>query len=68
MKIEISALGAKLDAGDSQGYGTWVSTMELEDQYPPFYLSIILKSYLARKRRLADSKRKLADTQTDTLT
>ena len=42
----------------------------MEDQYPPIYLSIILKSYLARKRRLADgdTKRKLADTQTDTLT
>ena len=42
----------------------------LEDQYPVIYLSIILKSYLARKRRLADgdTKRKLADTQTDTLT
>ena len=43
----------------------------MEDQYPPIYLSIILKSYLARKRRLADgdTKRKLADTQiTDTET
>ena len=42
----------------------------MEDQYPPIYISIILKSYLARKRRLADgdTKRKLADTQTDTLT
>ena len=42
----------------------------MEDQFPPIYLSIILKSYLARKRRLADgdTKRKLADTQTDTLT
>ena len=36
----------------------------MEDQY---LQSIILKSYLARKRRLADgdTKRKLADTQTD---
>jgi len=42
----------------------------MEDQYPLIYLSIILKSYLVRKRRLADgdTKRKLADTQTDTLT
>ena len=42
----------------------------MEDQYPPIYLSIILKSYLARKRRLADGDtiRKLANTQTDTLT
>ena len=41
----------------------------MEDQYPPIYLSIILKSYFARKRRLADgdTKSKLADTQTDTL-
>ena len=40
----------------------------MEDQYPLIYLSIVLKSYLARKRRLADGdiKRKLADTQTDT--
>ena len=39
----------------------------MEDQYPPIYLSIILKSHLARKRRSADgeTKRKLADTQTD---
>ena len=27
---------------------------KVEDQYPLIYLSIILKSYLARKRRLAD--------------
>ena len=42
----------------------------MEDQYPPIYISVILKSYLSRKRRLADgdTKRKLADTQTDTLT
>ena len=42
----------------------------MEDQYPPIYYHIILKSYLARKRRLADgdTKRKLAGTQTDTLT
>ena len=42
----------------------------MEDQYPLIYQSIIRKSYLARKRRLADgdTKRKLADTQTDTLT
>ena len=26
----------------------------MEDQYPPIYLSIILKSYLVRKRRLAE--------------
>ena len=41
----------------------------MEDQYPLIYLSIILKSYFARKRRLADgdTKRKLADPQTDTL-
>ena len=34
----------------------------MEDQYPPIYLSIILKSYLVRKRRLADGdiKRKPA--------
>ena len=38
----------------------------MEDQYPLIYLSIILKSYFARKRRLADggTKRKLADTLT----
>ena len=43
---------------------------KMEDQYPLIYLFIILKSYLARKRRLADgdTKRKLAGTQTDTLT
>ena len=42
----------------------------MEDQYPLNYLSFILKSYLARKRRLADgdTKRKLAETTTDTLT
>ena len=42
----------------------------MEDHYPPIYLSIILKFYLARKRRLADggTKIKLADTQTDTRT
>ena len=34
----------------------------MEDQYPPIYLPIILKSYLVRKRRLADGdiKRKSA--------
>ena len=41
----------------------------MEDQYPPIYLCIILKSYLAYKSCLAegDSKRKLAayDTQTE---
>ena len=38
----------------------------MEDQYPLISLSIILKSYLARKRRLADgdTKRKLTDTLT----
>ena len=42
----------------------------MEDHYPPIYLSIILKSYLARQRRLADgdTKRKLAGIQTDTVT
>ena len=42
----------------------------LEDQYPLINLSIILKSCLAHKRCLADgdTERKLADTQTDTLT
>ena len=39
----------------------------MEDQYPLIYLSIILKSYLARLAD-GDTKRKLADTQTDTLT
>ena len=36
----------------------------MEDHYPLIYLSIILKSYFARKRRLADgaTKRKLAGT------
>ena len=38
----------------------------MEDQYSLIYLSNILKSYLARKRRLADSdtNRKLAETLT----
>ena len=38
----------------------------MEDHYPLIYLSIILKSYLACKRRLADgeTKRMLADTHT----
>ena len=42
----------------------------MEDQYPLIYPSIILNSYLSRKRRLVDddTKRKLADTQTDALT
>ena len=50
------------------------TTMELknkmEDQYPLIYLSIILKHYLGRNRRLADgdTKRKLVDTQKETLT
>ena len=30
---------------------------KMEDQYPLIYLSIILKSYLACKRRLADQKK-----------
>ena len=42
----------------------------MEYQYPLIYLSIYHTKSLARKRRLADSDtiRKLADTQTDTLT
>ena len=42
----------------------------MEDQYPTINISIIIKSYLARKRRSADGDtiRKLADTQTDALT
>ena len=38
----------------------------MENQYPPINLSIILKSYLARKCCLADgdTKRMLADTLT----